>query len=100
MATTFRRQRKIGAQSGANYFKAIVAWRARRQIRIRDYYTNRNILGEEAADKEDVGGFFMVIDGLHANFYDDYMSAEQVVGSIEDIKKLIAISDKIKAAAN
>ena len=42
----------------------------------------------------------MVIDGLHANFYDDYMSAGQVVGSIEDIKKLIAISDKIKAAAN
>ena len=36
----------------------------------------------------------MVIDGLHANFYDDYMSAEQVVGSIEDIKKIIAISDK------
>ena len=55
MATTFRRQRKLGPQSGANYFKAIVAWRARRQIRIRDYYTNMELLGEEAADMGEFG---------------------------------------------
>ena len=40
----------------------------------------------------------MVADGLHANFYNDYMSVEQVGESIDDAKELIAILDNIEAA--
>ncbi len=83
----------------AHYFKAIAARRDWRQTRHRDYYTNMELLGEETADKEEFRRFFMVADGLHANFYNDYMSAEQVSESIEDTKKFIDMLDDIEAEA-
>ena len=36
---------------------------------------------------------------LHANFYNDYMSAEQVGESIEDTRKFIGMLDDIEADA-
>ena len=83
----------------AHYFKAIAERRDWRQTRHRDYYTNMELLGEESPDREEFRRFFMVADGLHANFYNDYMSAEQVGESIDDTKKLIAILDDIEDAA-
>ena len=83
----------------AHYIKAIAERRGWRQTRHRDYYTNMEFLSEETSDKEAFRRFFMVADGLHANFYNDYMSAEQVCESIEDAKELIAILDDIEATA-
>ena len=84
----------------AHYFKAIAERRDWRQTRHRDYYTNMELLGQESSDREDFRRFFLVADGLHANFYNDYMSAEQVSESIEDAKKLLSMLDEIEAAAN
>ena len=84
----------------AHYFKSIAARRDWRQNRHRDYYVNMERLGEESPDKEEFRRFFLVADGLHANFYNDYMSPDQVSESIEDAKKLIAMLDDIESAAD
>ena len=84
----------------AHYFKSIAARRDWRQNSHRDYYTNMELLRDESVDKEGFRRFFLAADGLHANFYNDYMSAEQVSESIEDAKRLIAMLDDIEAAAD
>ena len=84
----------------AHYFKSIAARRDWRQNRHRDYYTNMELLRQESSDEEEFRRFFLAADGLHANFYNDYMSPGQVRESIEDAKKLIAMLDHIEASAD
>ncbi len=83
----------------AHYFKSIAARREWRQNRHRDYYTNMELLRALSADRDEFRRLFYVADGLHANFYNDYLTAEQVSESIEDTKKLIAMLDQIEASS-
>lgn len=84
----------------AHYFKSIAARRDWRQNSHRDYYINMELLRGESVDKEEFRRFFLAADGLHANFYNDYMSAEQVGESIEDAKKLLSMLDSIESPAD
>ena len=84
----------------AHYFKSIAARRDWRQNSHRDYYVNMEILRDESVDKDEFRRLFMVADGLHANFYNDYLSAEQVSESLGDAKRLITMLDEIEASAD
>ena len=84
----------------AHYFKSIAARRDWRQNSHRDYYINMELLRNESVDKEEFRRFFLAADGLHANFYNDYMSAEQVGESVEDAKKLLSMLDAIESPAD
>lgn len=84
----------------AHYFKAVAERRDWRQTRHRDYYTNMELLRDESSNRGEFRRFFLAADGLHANFYNDYLSAEQVGESIDDAKKLISMLDEIEAAVD
>ena len=69
----------------AHYLKSIAIRREWRHGGHRDYYVIINRLAEETANPEEFTMLFRLADSLHAHFYNDFKSSEDVRDNIQDI---------------
>ena len=78
----------------AHRLKSIATSRGWRHSGHRDFYAIIRRLESETTDAETLAELFRVADGLHANFYSDFLAAPDVQDSIENAKRLLTMLEE------
>ena len=89
---------EIAWDAAAHYLKSIAKRRGWQNRSHRDLFRVVRLLSDESDDPGEMRTMFRSMNGLHANFYEDWLDDEAVWDGIEDAKEFVARLEREFAA--